>query len=161
MSRSFAFISLVLLAAAFFVVGSRFEANFLSDLWSQLFLLTVGTLSTTFVLDALLRRREQQRSRAADAFALRSFIATMLKPIQQMVGPEQTNEKLFEAVLAGNKEFEAAAHQVLFMVEGSTNFEPASYVKYRLDISDGLRTLARQYIRLFSSDRNMLTSIGS
>jgi hypothetical protein len=154
MSKKVAFIGLSLLAVVFGVLGHRSEAAFLSDLWSQLFWLAVGTLATTFVPQAMLQRADQVRRRSADAFAFRTFSATMMNALQQVVGLEPKNQGLFEAALSGDKEFEAAAADVASLIEQSGSFEPSTYLRYYLDVAGGLRDLSRNYIRLFSANRN-------
>jgi hypothetical protein len=153
MSKKVAFVALALLAVTFAVVGRRLQANFLSDLWSQLFWLSVGTLTTTFVLEAILQRGVKRRQRARDAFAFRSFSANMMIALQEMIGLKQTNDKLFEAALSGDKQFEVATAEVASSIEESEGFEANAYVKYYLDIGSGLRTLSAQYIRLFSANQ--------
>jgi hypothetical protein len=139
MSKRVAFIVLVVLAVVFAALGRGLQANFLSDLWSQLFWLTLGTLATTFVLDAILQRAAHVRQRSRDAFAFRSLAANMLNALHGIVGLQRMNERLFEAALSGDKQFEAAAAHVTSLIEQSPSFEPGIYVKYYLDIASGLR----------------------
>jgi hypothetical protein len=153
MSKRIAFIALLVLLAVFAGLGRRWQANFLSDLWSQLFWLTLGTLATTFVLAAILERDAHARQRSRDAFAFRTFSANILNALHGMVGLEPKSEKLFEAALSGDKQFEAAALDVASMIEQSSSVEPSTYLKYYLDVAGGLRDLSRNYIRLFSANR--------
>lgn len=153
MSKRAAFIALFALIALFAGLGRRWEPNFLSDLWSQLFWLTLGTLATTFLLGAILERGERRRQRSRDAFAFRSFSAKMLNALHQMVRPEPESESLFEAALSGDKQFEAAVLDVMSLIEESPSVEPSIYLKYSGDVADGLRNLSNNYIRLFSANK--------
>lgn len=153
MSKKIAFIALAALAIVFAVVGRRVETNFLTDVWSQLFWLSVGTLSTTFVLEAILQHSAKRRQRSLDAFAFRSFSANMMTGLQEIVGLGKPNDNLLEAALSGDKQFEAAAAEVASQIEQSAGFEPDSYLKHYLDIASGLRDFSRLYIRLFSTNR--------
>lgn len=152
MSKKVAFIALSLLAVVFAVLGCRLEAAFLSNLWSQLFWLVVGTLATTFVLEAVLQRDAQVRQRSRDAFAFRTFSANMMNALQEIVGLDPKNETLFEAALSGDKRFEAVAAAVAALIKRSDTFEPSIYVRYYLDVASGLRDLSKNYIRLFSEN---------
>jgi hypothetical protein len=153
MSKLTAFVVLLLIAGVFLALGYRFEANFLSDLWSQLFMLTVGTLSTTIVLEAVLKHGADRRDRAKDAFALRSFSATMLSDLLEIVGVQGGDQELLEAAVAGKSQFAAAAAKVASHIENSTALAPDAYLAHYIDIENNLRTLSRQYIRLFSANR--------
>jgi len=158
MSKKVAFITLLLLAAVFFIAGYYLQEDFLSDLWSQLFLLILGALITTFVLEAILRRDAQQRARAKDAFAFRTFSANILNALQAVVELKQTNQEVFEAALSDNKRFAKAAAEISSQIELSPGFDPDAYLKYRLDFASGLREFSRGYIRLFTTNRqDMLT----
>jgi hypothetical protein len=153
MSKKVAFIALSLLGVVVAVLGYQLEAAFLSDLWSQLFWLVAATLATTFVLEALLQRDAQVRQRSGDAFAFRSFAANLMNAIQEIAGLEPKNEKLFEAALSGDKQFEAAMAEVGSLIEKSEGFEPSKYARYYLDVASGLRDLSKNFIRLFSTTR--------
>lgn len=158
MSKRIAFVALAVLAIVFAAVGRRVEMNFLRDVWSQLFWLSVGTLSTTFVLEAILQYGAKRRQRSVDAFAFRSFSANMMTVLQEIVGLGKTNGALFEAALFGDKQFEVAVAKTSSLIEQSAGFEPNIYLKYYLDVASGLRDFARQHIRLFSTNRkDMLT----
>jgi hypothetical protein len=158
MSKKVAFIALLLLAVVFFVAGYYLQEDFLSDLWSQLLFLVLAALITTFVLEAILRRDAQQRGRAKDAFAFRTFSANILNALQAVVELKQTSEKVFEAALSGNKQFATAAAEVAAQIELSPGFDPDAYERYSLDIASGLRDFSRGYIRLFTTNRqDMLT----
>jgi hypothetical protein len=158
MRRRVAFVALSFLALTFLILGYRREANFLSDLWSQLFLLTIGTLSTTFILDTILRQDADKRARAKDAFAFRSFSAQMLSALHEMVGFTQPIDGLLEAAISGNDQFAAEARRFAAQTEKSADFDPKAYLKRYLDIQNGLRGLSRGYIRLFSANpKDMLT----
>ena len=152
MSKRTAFIALVVLAVVFASLGRRWQANFLSDLWSQLFWLTLGTLATTFLLNAILERAAHARQRSKDAFAFRSFSSNMLNALHAIVGLQPSKESLFEAALSGDKQFEAAAAYVRSVIEQSPGFDPGTYLKHYLYVAGGLRDLSRNYIRLFSAN---------
>jgi hypothetical protein len=73
MSKKLAFIILSVLAIAVFITGRQLDEHFLSNFWSEIFILIVGTLSTTFVLESILRHDVERRVREKDAFAFRTF----------------------------------------------------------------------------------------
>lgn len=153
MSKRVAFIALLILLAVFAGLGHRWQANFLSDLWPQLFWLTLGTLVTTFVLAAVLDRDARARQRSRDAFAFRTFSANMLNALREIVELETGSERLFEAALSGDKQFEAAALEVASLIQKSPRVEPSTYLKYYIELGGGLKDLSRNYIRLFSANR--------
>ena len=158
MSKKIAFVTLALLAVVFVVLGRRFQPGFLSDLWSQLFWLCVGTLATTFVLESILNHAAQRRRHSADAFAFRSFSANLLMKLQAIANTPQQTDELFEAALSGNKEFAQAAATAASAIGKSTAVDPALYLTNYLDIANALRDFSRQYIRLYSTSRkDMLT----
>jgi len=55
-SKTRVFIVLAIIAAILGVLAVRHDATFRVTLWSQLFWLTVGTIATTFLLNAILER---------------------------------------------------------------------------------------------------------
>ena len=158
MSRPIAFMLLALLAGLFFGIGHLFEPHFLADLWSQLFMLTVGTLATTFVLDALLRRDTRHRQLMRDALAFRTFATNLLSQLLEISGARTASRELFEAALAGDKPFALVAAQIAETISQSSQLEPSAHARYYLNISSVLRDLSKQYIRLFSANqREMVT----
>ena len=65
---------------------------------------------------------------------------------------------MFEAALSGDQKFDEAAKDAASRIQKSVDFDPGAYLKHYLDISGSLRTLANNYIRLFSSnEKDMLT----
>jgi hypothetical protein len=153
MSKTVAFVTLSLLAAVVATVGVASDGTFFSDLWSQLFWLIVGTLATTFVLEAILERDAQTRQRSRDAFACRTFTAEMMKALGEIAGLASPDERLFEAAVSGDAPFEAAIGEAASAIERSPGLDPPAYARYSLDVASGLRDLSRNYIRLFSSNQ--------
>jgi hypothetical protein len=158
MSKSLAFIALTVVAVVAGIVGSQRSTAFFSDIWSQIFWLAIGTLATVFILESILERANQARRIKNDAFAFRTFAANMLDALLQMVGHRQRNQKLGRAALEGDKIFSAETITIADTIRRSEAFEPHVYLKYYLDVSNGLRDLARNYIRLYSANQSEMLS---
>lgn len=118
MSKPVAFGMLAILAVGFAIFGSQYQANFLADAWSQLFWICVSTVATTFVLESILQRGERIRAQRRDRFAVRTFSADLMISLQEIVGIVKP-DKLTEAALAGNREFNASAEATASLVAAS------------------------------------------
>lgn len=148
------FILLAVLTAAFAILGIMADEGFFRDLWSQLFWLTAGVIATTFILERILQHDEASRRRAEDAFAFRTFTAYILTKLLEMSECiTKFEDDLFVAALSGKYEFDALANKAAQTIATSTGFRRDVYRRSYLDISNNLRDLARNYIRLFASSR--------
>jgi hypothetical protein len=152
------FLSLAALAAVFATFGFLADDHFLADRWSQLFWLTVSTMATSFVLQTILQYDERKRRRASDAFAFRAFTANMLNLLVEMCDLN-FGDDLFSAALSGAQDFDKTADKVAHAIGASTAFCADKYHRYYLDISNGLRDLSRNYIRLFASTRSAMVQV--
>jgi hypothetical protein len=153
MSKRVAFVVLVVLAIVFGGLAWYREADFLAEAWSQLFWLTLATLTTTFVLDAILQRAAEASRRSRDAFAFRSFAAHMLEALSGIVLLSKQGDQILEAALSGDEAFEAAARGMAGLIEQSSGFDPGAYHRNSQNVASGLRDLSVSYIRLFSASR--------
>ena len=149
------FLVLTLFAIAFFFLAAQSEVTFLHDLWSQLFWLTVSTIATTFVLGSILDLDQKTRYRDADAFAFRTFTSRMLTQLLEISGSSsELKDPLVQSALFEKKKFASTTEAAARAVSSATNFSPSAYQQYYSDIANGLRDLARNYIRLFTSNNN-------
>lgn len=153
MSKQAVFIILTVIAAGLVPLGLHLEPGFLADFWSQAFLLVVGTLLTTFVLQSVLDHDRRRRDRASNAFAFRSFAAHMLGALHEMAGLKKSDETLFEAALMSDAQFKTAATETAARISQSRDFEPQVYLKQYLNVAEGLRSFAQKYVRLFSRNQ--------
>lgn len=145
MNKWIVFGVLLVLSVVLVLGGWHYQTDFLKDVWSQLFWITVTILFTTFIIEQILRHGEQRRQRDRDAFALRTFSARMMTVLQRIVQLDP-DDKLFEAAQGGDQQFRTAAQEASSQISNSKGFAPPAYSMNRLDIASGLRTLAINYI---------------
>lgn len=147
------FIALSLIAVVFGILAGRKDVTFEVSIWSQLFWLTVGTIATTFFVNAVLERDLSARRRKEDEFAFRTFTATILYSLLQIVKAASLSlNQLAVSALESNKKFAEAAEQTRTAIAASAAIEPGLYNAHYLDVASHLRELANRFIRLYSKD---------
>lgn len=158
LSKTVIFIILTFIAALFGILAVKKDATFQTTLWSQLFWLSVGTIATTFLLNAILERDLSARRRREDQFAFRTFTATILSSLLAMIDTRgAVLDQLVASALASNKKFAEAARNTSTLVAKATVINPESYDSHYLDVASHLRDLANRFIRLYSkSQQEML-----
>jgi hypothetical protein len=146
---------LLVLAGGAAWLGTSEKADFFSDLWSQVFWLVVGTIVTTFVLEQVLQADDAARRRNEDAFALRTFVGTMISSLRRIANLQVVSPNpLLGSTLFEPRAFATVALIGVEQILESNQVSPAEYDARRLDIESGLRDLSRNHIRLFCSSRS-------
>ena len=109
LSKSQIFVLLALIAAILGVLAAKHDPTFRGTVWSQVFWLTVGTLATTFLLNAILEKGLVSRRLKQDQFAFRTFLATTMSSLLEIINadPAITND-LMTSALTDNKKFARA-----------------------------------------------------
>lgn len=152
-SKSRVFIVLVLIAAGLGFLAARNDATFRATLWSQMFWLTIGTIATTFLLNAILERDLAARRRKQDQFAFRTFTGTILSSLLDITSARLTvTNQLMSSALTGNKEFAQSAQTTSELISKATEIQPDAYHSHYLDVANHLRDLANRFIRLYSAN---------
>jgi hypothetical protein len=145
----------VILAAAIAVLGllaSRHDPKFAENAWSELFWLIAGALATTILLDSILERSAAARRRREDQFAFRTFTATVLASLLELMGAEtQAINELMACALIGNEKFASASRKARDIIATVPDIRPPLYNPMYLDIASHLRALSERYIRIYSS----------
>lgn len=160
MFRTCIFLALIALAVAFGALAIITDENFFVGVWPQLFWLTFGVIATTFFVETILRHDEANRRRAEDGFAFRTFAANIFARLLEISAVRTgVDEDLFVAALSGKREFDRAAERVRPTIGASGFLDGELYNRSYLDVGSGLRDLARNYIRLFSSSQREMIAI--
>jgi hypothetical protein len=159
MFRTCIFLALIALAVAFGALAIITDENFFVGVWPQLFWLTFSVIAMTFFVETILRHDEANRRRAEDGFAFRTFAANILARLLEISAVRTDVEDLFVAALSGKGEFDRAAERVTRTIGASGSLDGELYNRSYLDVGSGLRDLARNYIRLFSSSQREMIAV--
>jgi hypothetical protein len=153
LSKSRIFVLLALIAAILGVLAAKNDPTFRGTVWSQVFWLTVGTLATTFLLNAILEKDLISRRRKQDQFAFRTFLATTMSSLLDLINadPVITNE-LMTSALIDNKKFARATQNARELISEAAMIQTNAYTSSYLDVASHLRDLANRFIRMFSSN---------
>jgi hypothetical protein len=160
LNKPIIFLTLTIIAAYAGYFAVLHESAFLENIWSELFWLVAATITTTFVLEAILQYDQNAIRRDEDRFAYRTFTATMLEMILEMCdSPSELSDNLMEAAIYGKKQFLKAVTNANEHISLSRVFLGDIYIRHYLDIASGLRDISRNSIRLFASNRKEMVYI--
>jgi hypothetical protein len=149
--RRLVLIVLILAAGAFAAIGAASGAPVFSDIWSQLFWVTVTTAATAFVLETLLAAELDARRRENDWAAFRVFAARILDQITEVAGRAGDAPRMRMVVSAGETTFADAAARRAGLLSQSEDVDAIAYHRVHPDVANGLRRIGDAYIRIFSS----------
>ena len=151
-SKKVILILLAIVSVPLGVQAVRNDPSFAATLWSQLFWLTVGTLATTFVLNAILERGIATRRRKEDRFAFRTFTASVFSSLLTTVNAAASySTELMTSALADKPGFAKECGDARDFIAGVASFQQDAYSAHYLDVANHLRELANRFIRLFSN----------
>jgi hypothetical protein len=151
MSRALVFGVLLAVSAVTGWVAWRTDPAFSASLATEIFWLTLGTMLVTTVLETVLEAASRRERRAADRLAFRTFTASLMIRLGEVVELEETREReLLGAVIGDQARFAQIVRAAADAIESASGFSPRAYLAHYGQIERELRDLSRNYIRLLA-----------